>query len=36
VWGSDAAAEFAARFVTRTAPMVTWGGDAEPLGALSG
>src|SRR5262249_8910202 len=37
VWGSDAAAEFAARFVTRTAPMVAWGGGAEPpVGAPSG
>src|SRR6516225_4186705 len=37
VWGSAATAEFAPRFETRTAPMVTWGGDADPaVGALSG
>jgi hypothetical protein len=30
-------AELDGRFETRTAPMVTWGGDAEPvLGAPSG
>src|SRR5215468_12015401 len=29
-------AELAGRFETRTAPMVTWGGDADPAGALPG
>jgi hypothetical protein len=29
-------AELAGRFETRTAPMVTCGGDADPAGALSG
>ena len=30
-------AAFVGRFETRTAPMVTWGGDAEPVfGAPSG
>ena len=29
-------AELAGRFDTRTAPMVTWGGDADPAGALFG
>ena len=29
-------AELAGRFETRTAPMVTWGGDADPAGALFG
>jgi hypothetical protein len=29
-------AEPAGRFETRTAPMVTWGGDADPAGAPSG
>ena len=30
-------AELAGRFETRTAPMVTWGGDADPaVGALFG
>ena len=28
--------ELAGRFETRTAPMVTWGGDADPAGALPG
>src|SRR5262249_32338797 len=29
-------AELAGRFETRTAPMVTFGGDADPAGALPG
>jgi hypothetical protein len=29
-------AELAGWFETRTAPMVTWGGDADPAGALPG